>query len=74
MFAQHLFNPTTGVGFLLMHLNDRRARLAASSDRGASAIEWVVITAVTVALVILIGTAIKGLVDKESAKIVYTGP
>ncbi len=59
-------NPSTPVGFLTMHLRDRRARLAASSEAGVSAVEWVVITTIVVALVFIVGKVITDLVKDKA--------
>jgi hypothetical protein len=49
------FSPATQLGFLEMLLRDRFARARAAQDRGASAVEWVVISAIVVGIVIVVG-------------------
>jgi Flp pilus assembly pilin Flp len=49
------FSPATPLGFLEMLLRDRYARARAAEDRGASAVEWVVISAIVVGIVIVVG-------------------
>jgi Flp pilus assembly pilin Flp len=57
------FNPTSPVGFLMLVL-ETRTRHARQQERGASAVEWVVISAILVTVVIAVGllltTALRG--------------
>jgi hypothetical protein len=49
------FSPATPLGFLELVLRARVGRARASGSRGASAIEWVVISAIVVAIVLVVG-------------------
>jgi Flp pilus assembly pilin Flp len=52
------FSPAGALGFLELVLRDRFARARAAQhrgDRGASAVEWVVISAIVVGIAIAIG-------------------
>lgn len=52
------FSPATQLGFLEMILRDRLHRARTAEDRGASAVEWVVISALVVGIVIAVGTVL----------------
>jgi Flp pilus assembly pilin Flp len=47
-------SPATPLGFLELYLRSRIDR-ARQADRGASAVEWVVISALVVGIVIIVG-------------------
>lgn len=49
------FSPATPAGYLELHARARLARAVTRSDRGASAIEWVIISAILVAISVAIG-------------------
>jgi hypothetical protein len=51
-------SPTSPQGWLLLNLQARLDRARRSSDRGASTIEWVIITAALVALAAAVGLII----------------
>ena len=48
-------SPLTPQGFMLMHLRQRIAHARSTPDRGASAIEWVIITGIIVVLTGAVG-------------------
>lgn len=50
--------PTGPLGLLLLHLRFRLDSARSSPQRGASAVEWVIITAVLLALAGVVGWAI----------------
>lgn len=60
-----LFSPTTPHGALLVALGARLDRIK-REERGASAIEFVIIAAVLVALAALVGWAIYRMVEGET--------
>ena len=49
------FSPATPLGFLELILRDRFVRARTADTRGASAVEWVVISAIVVGIVIVVG-------------------
>ena len=55
------------VAFFRTRIDDVRDR--ARSDRGASAVEWVVITAICVLAALAIGVAVMAVVNANKAKI-----
>ncbi|GAB2686059.1 hypothetical protein [Thalassiella azotivora] len=59
-------NPLHPVGFLLMHL---RSRVDTRSDHGASAVEWVIITAVLVGIAVGLGVLLTQLVETKAEEI-----
>jgi hypothetical protein len=60
-----VFSPVGPIGFFEMILRDRYARARAAEDRGASAVEWVVISAIVVGIAIAIGAVLlQALQDK----------
>ena len=63
------FSPLTPWGFLTMELRRRYARARASDDRGASAIEWVIITGILVAIAGVVGVIIYNLVKSKAESI-----
>lgn len=65
----HLFSTGPG-GYLAMELRRRIARARASEDRGASAIEWVIITGILVAIAAAVGLIIFNLVRDQAEAIV----
>ena len=66
---------TTPWGFAYLQLRCRMDRARANPDRGASAIEWVIITAVLVAIAAAVGLVIYNLVvDKANEHDVPDAP
>lgn len=63
------FSPLTPWGFLAMELRRRYARARASDDMGASAIEWVIITGILVAIAVAIGAVIYQRITAEANSI-----
>jgi hypothetical protein len=68
------FSPAGALGFLELVLRDRFARAAQhKGDRGASAVEWVVISAIVVGIAIAIGAillaALQGKANEVSGEI-----
>lgn len=63
-------SPHTPWGFLTMELRRRYARARISDDLGASAIEWVIITGILVAIAGVVGVIIYNLVKKQADSIV----
>lgn len=61
--------PNAPLGWLLLTLQAHTERLRRTSERGASAIEFVIITAVLVALAGAVGFAIYKLVTDEADSI-----
>jgi hypothetical protein len=59
-------SPTTPAGWLLLSVRNRIDRARQTPDRGASAIEWVIITAVLVGLAAAIGLIIYNLVKDKA--------
>jgi hypothetical protein len=51
-------SPSTPSGWLVLQLQARLDRIRADSDRGASPVEWVIITAVLVAIAAAVGVII----------------
>lgn len=62
-------SPTTPVGWLWLDVRARLDRAARRPERGASAIEWVIITAVLVGLAAAIGGIIFTLVQNRANEI-----
>jgi len=63
------FSPVTPLGFLEMVLRDRLARARVADSRGASAVEWVVISAIVVGIVIAVGTILLNALRNKSNQI-----
>jgi flagellar basal body-associated protein FliL len=63
------FSPSTPQGMLLLLLRSRLERAQASSQRGASAMEFVIITAVLVALAAAVGLIIYNMVEGKANEI-----
>ncbi|WP_231495897.1 hypothetical protein [Cellulomonas sp. HZM] len=63
------FSPLTPQGFLLMELRRRYSRARSSADLGASAIEWVIITAILVALAAGVGVIIVRIVNQKAGEL-----
>lgn len=61
--------PNTPLGWLLLSLQVHTQRARQAPDRGASAIEFVIITAVLVALAAAVGVVIYNLVTDEADSI-----
>ena len=62
-------SPTSPLLFLANEARRRYARARASEDLGASAIEWVIITGILVAIAAAIGLVIYNLVKSEADSI-----
>ena len=63
-------SPTSPLGALVMELRRRFARARTASELGASAIEWVIITGVLVAIAAAVGLVIYNLVNSQAEAIV----
>jgi len=63
------FSPLTPWGFLATELHWRVARARSTSERGASTIEWVIITGILVAIAVAVGLVIYNMVTKQAANI-----
>ena len=61
--------PNTPLGWLVLTLSVHTERARRSSERGASAIEFVIITAILVALAAAVGVVIYNLVKTEADSI-----
>lgn len=62
-----MLNPASPLGFLLTVLDVRMRR--ARSERGASAVEWVIISAIVVAICILIAGILKSALSGKATEI-----
>lgn len=62
-------SPTSPVGWMLLILRTRIDDARQNPDRGASAIEWVIITAIVVGLAAAVGWAVWNFVQDEKATI-----
>jgi uncharacterized membrane protein len=62
-----MINPTSPVGFLLLMLDARRQRVRA--ERGASAVEWVIIAAIVVGICIAVAAILKSALVGEAGDI-----
>ena len=62
-------SPGTPVGFVVMELRRRFARARGADDVGASAIEWVIITGILIALAVGVGALIMSKVNKAATDI-----
>ena len=62
-------SPLTPWGFLLMELRRRVARARTTPELGASAIEWVIITGILVAIAAAVGIVIYRLVTTQAESI-----
>ena len=60
---------TTPSGFLYLELRRRFDRARATPELGASAIEWVIITAVLVAIAVAVGAVIYNIVTSKANSI-----
>ncbi|WP_456789706.1 hypothetical protein [Cellulomonas sp. P5_C5] len=61
---------TSPLLYLGTELRRRWARVRATEDLGASAIEWVIITGILVAIAVAIGAVIFNLINQEANDIV----
>jgi hypothetical protein len=61
--------PSTPIGWLLLSLQVHTQRARRAPERGASAIEFVIITAILVALAAAVGVVIYNLVTEEADSI-----
>lgn len=62
-------SPATPHGWLLLRLRARLDRVRTSSERGVSTIEWVIITAVLVAVAGAVGLVIYNMVNDAANEI-----
>ncbi|WP_198664335.1 hypothetical protein [Jiangella endophytica] len=62
-------SPSAPLGWLLLSLRARTDRARRAPERGASAIEFVIITAILVALAAAVGVVIYNLVTSEAESI-----
>ncbi|MGH8824305.1 MAG: hypothetical protein ACRDVN_07510 [Jiangellaceae bacterium] len=58
-------SPSTPTGWLLLQLQVRLDHVRREQDRGASAVEWVIITAVLVAIAAALGVIIYNFVIEQ---------
>lgn len=63
------FSTQTPWGYLAMELRRRLARARATPDLGASAIEWVIITGILVAIAAAVGLVIFNMVTTQAESI-----
>ena len=63
-----MFNPASPIGFLLTVL-DVRMRRTRTEERGASAVEWVIIAAIVVGICIIIGGILTNALQGEAQEI-----
>ena len=63
------FSPATPIGFLELVLRDRFDRARNAPDRGASAMEWVVISAIVVAIAIAVGVILQNALETKAEDI-----
>ena len=68
-----MFSLLTPLGLLELELRRRYARARATGDRGASAIEWVIITGVLVAIAAAVGIIIFNKIQAEANNITIPG-
>ncbi len=64
MFHSHL-SPTQPLGFLLLVLDGQRAQRR-REERGASAVEWVVIAAIVVGICLLVANIIRNALESKA--------
>ncbi|TQL01862.1 hypothetical protein [Cellulomonas sp. SLBN-39] len=64
-----IFAPWTPAGFIELELRRRVARARATQDRGASAIEWVIITGILVAVAVAVGAVLYARITEEANSI-----
>ncbi|MGL5857626.1 MAG: hypothetical protein ACRC35_04335 [Angustibacter sp.] len=69
-----LLDPATPLGFLTLLLQDRRARLATSRDAGASAVEWVLISAILITIAGAVGFIIFKATETKANSLDFTTP
>ncbi|MET0468922.1 MAG: hypothetical protein ABW075_12045 [Aeromicrobium sp.] len=62
-----MLNPASPIGFLLAVLDVRLRRTR--SERGASAVEWVIIAAIVVGICIAIAAVLRGALTSEANEI-----
>ncbi|MFC5826705.1 hypothetical protein [Nonomuraea insulae] len=58
--------------YLTAYLSDRVHRARTAPTRGASAVEWVIITAIIAAVALGLATLIRNLVEQQSADLEQT--
>ncbi len=63
-----MMNPASPIGFLLAVL-DVRMRRTRTQERGASAVEWVIIAAIVVGICIIIGGILTNALQGEAQEI-----
>jgi hypothetical protein len=64
-FTAMPLSPSTPPGWLYLQLRARLDRLGSEHDRGASAVEWVIITAILVAIAAALGVIIYNFVINQ---------
>lgn len=62
------FSPISPLGYLLLVLNVR-VDDARNDERGASAIEWIVIAAIVVAICIAVGATLRGALTGKATEV-----
>ncbi len=62
-------NPGSPIGFLITLLNSRLDRAQGRDERGASAVEWVIISAIVVGICILIAAILRDALVGEAGDI-----
>jgi Flp pilus assembly pilin Flp len=63
------FSPASTIGFLELMLRGRIDRARNTDDRGASAVEWVVISAIVVAIALAVGLILQGALEGKADQI-----
>jgi len=63
------FSPATPLGFLELMLREHIHRARTSDSRGASAVEWVVISAIIVAIAIAVGLILQNALEDKANQI-----
>lgn len=63
-----MFNSTSPLGYLLLLLDVHKTR-AAKAERGASAVEWVIIAAIVVGICIVIAGILRSALSDEANEI-----
>jgi hypothetical protein len=70
-------NPGTPFGYATMLVRariDRARALSASGDAGASVIEWVIITALLLAIALAVGVTLRATITKKASDIKLDTP
>ncbi|MCD9199260.1 Flp family type IVb pilin [Aeromicrobium wangtongii] len=64
-----MLNPASPIGFLIAMLDVRRHRARTDDERGASAVEWVIIAAIVVGICVVIAGILQGALTSEANEI-----